>query len=562
MLAELRVRRLALLEEVEVAFDDGLNVVSGETGEGKSLLLTSVLLLLGERADKSVVRAGATEAAVEGRFLPAPEVLRRVRAATDLVAEDESEICLRRVVQADGRSRAYLNGQMCPVALLKQIGALLVDLHGQRDAQALLRQEEQRAALDAYAGLTTEAEQFRERHARLQELAAAALEARRAESRRAERLAELDSDLEDLDAARLERGEAERLANERRLIARGAELERLLGEAAQALHEGSDSVSDRAGRLARRLDDFAALDPRPAELAARLGALEDEASAIARDCGRLADALDGGASRLKKIDERLDLLHDLERRFRARGDLLVDRAEALRAEREDLLLAPTAESLEAERTALESELHDAATRLWERRRAAGVRLAAEIGASLRELRLPHAVFMVDPGAERAPAAYAAELMRPEGYGRPRFLATMNPGEPARPIEDVASGGELARILLSLKGALAEHHRIPLLVFDEIDAGVGARAAGAFGKRLAALAAHHQVLVVTHLAQTAAYAKRHLLVKKRIEGGRTTTGVRALTREERVRELAEMLGGAAASAHAEAQAAELLAEAGG
>lgn len=562
MLAELRVRRLALLDEVEVSFDEGLNVVSGETGEGKSLLLSAVLLLLGDRADKGVVRTGATEASVEGRFVPSPDVVLALRAITDLVDESETEICLRRVVQADGRSRAYLNGQMCPVGLLKQVGARLVDLHGQRDTQSLLRQDEQRAALDAFAGLGPEVAAFGARYARWSELRAAAAAAREEAARRLERKAELESDVAELESARLVRGEAEALVNERRLISRSAELERLLSEASGLLHEGVDAVSERAGRLARRLDDFAGLDPRPAEIAVRLGTLQDEAVDLSRACARLGDALDGGAARLSKIDARLDLLHDLERRFRVRGDLLIDRFESLRDELDLLAAAPSPEALEAERAGLENELHRQAVRLFEQRRKAGQRLATEIAGSLHELRLPHAKFEIDAGCARIPAAFDAEKLRPEGYGRPRFLVTMNVGEPPQPMEDVASGGELARILLSLKGALAGHHRVPLLVFDEIDAGVGARVAGAFGRRLAALAAHHQVLVVTHLAQTAAFARRHLLVKKRVEAGRTVTTVRALSREERVRELAEMLGGSAAGSHAEAQAAELLAEAGG
>jgi DNA repair protein RecN (Recombination protein N) len=561
MLAELRVRRLALLDEVEVAFDAGLNVVSGETGEGKSLLLSAVLLLLGDRADKGVVRTGATEAAVEGRFLPPPATVAALRLLTDLVEEGETEICLRRVVQADGRSRAYLNGQMCPVGLLKQVGSLLVDVHGQRDQQSLLRNDEQRAALDRFAGVDADAAACAEAYGRWRALRDRADAARDAAAARAERRAELERDVDELAAAKLRRGEAVELVDERRLLARSAELERALDDAASLLHEGSDAVSERAGRLARKVADFAALDARVEEIGERLATLQSEAADLARLCGRVRDGLDGGAARVAKLDARLDLLHDLERRHRARGDLLVDRSEALAAELDALAAEPTAEALDAEREALERDLHARAVALFEARRTAGARLSTEIAASLRDLKLPHARFAIDPGTSAPPRAFDAAAIGPHGYGRPRFLTSMNPGEPPRPLEDVASGGELARVLLSLKGSLAGHHGVPLLVFDEIDAGVGARVGGAFGKRLATLARHHQVLVVTHLAQTAAYASRHLLVKKRVDSGRTTTSVRALDRAERLRELAEMLGGAGASEHAQAQAAELLAEAG-
>jgi DNA repair protein RecN (Recombination protein N) len=561
MLAELRVRRLALLDEVEVAFDDGLNVVSGETGEGKSLLLSAVLLLLGERADKTAVRTGCDEAAVEGRFLLSPTARAEIRALTDLVAEDESEVCLRRVVQADGRSRAYLNGQMCPVGLLKSVGAKLVDVHGQRDGQSLLKSDEQRAALDRFAGATELASVHAAAWSRRRELTEAIETTRREGAEREERRRRIVEDLDELEKARLVAGEAAALVDERRLIARRAELERLLDETAAELHEDRGATGARAGKLARRFAEFAALDPRLAEIAERLSALQSESVETARAASRLRQELGGGAARLAKIESRLEALHDLERRHRVRGDGLLAHRDALRDELDRLAAAASAESLEAELATSESELHRTATELWRARRAAGATLGDEIVASLRDLRLPHARFVVDPGVAEAPPEFDAEAMGPAGYGKPRFLVSMNVGEPPKPLEEVASGGETARVLLSLKGALAGHHRTPLLVFDEIDAGVGARVGAAFGRRLAALAAHHQVLVVTHLAQTAAFAKRHLLVRKRVAAGRTTTGVHVLGMAERVRELAEMLGGSGASGHAEAQAAELLAEAG-
>ncbi|HYC78169.1 MAG TPA: DNA repair protein RecN [Planctomycetota bacterium] len=562
MLAELRVRRVALLDEVDVAFDDGLNVVSGETGEGKSLLLSAIQLLLGDRADKGVVRAGAPEASVEGRFLVSPETAAAVRAvAGDLHPEGEEEICLRRVVQADGRSRAYLGGHLCPIGMLRQIGDLLVDLHGQRDRQSLLRQDAQRAALDAFAGVDDDVRELGARFARRAELRAALAAARSEADAREARRESLVEDVAELEKAKLERGEAEALQDERRLIARSAELERLLDEATAGLHDDRDAVSERAGKWARRLGDFAALDPRLADAVERLSALESEAGDVARTLRRVRDAAEGGAARLARVDARLDVLRDLERRHRARGDLLVDRYESLRAELAALEAAPSPAAMEEELEALEAEIHRRAVALLAARRRAGATLAKELAASLRELKLPSATFVVDPGLDAAPAAFDDASLGSAGYGKPRFLASMNVGEAPRPLEDVASGGELARVLLSLKGALAGRHRMPTLIFDEIDAGVGARAGVAFGRRLAALATHHQVLVVTHLAQTAAYARRHLLVKKRVEHGRTVTVVRALDRGERVRELAEMLGGAGASAHAEAQAAELLAEAG-
>jgi DNA repair protein RecN (Recombination protein N) len=561
MLAELRVRRLALIDEADVAFDGGLNVVSGETGEGKSLLLSAILLLIGDRADRSVVRSGSAEAEIEGRFTPPAATLQALRAETDLIDASETEICLRRVVQADGRSRAYLNGAMCPIGLLKRLGERLVDLHGSRDQQELLRREEQEAALDRFAGVEALVAEVGEAYARRADLLARAEAARVAAKANAARAAELDDAIADLSAAELNRGELEALLDERRLLGRAAEIERLLDEAATTLHEGGDSVSERAGKLRRRLEPFASLDARASEIVERLEAMSGEAADLSRDCERLRDSLESGAARARTIEERLEAIHDLERRYGARGDLLIDALEAFATERAAVASAPSAAALLDEAARVETELHRKATELLTARKASGARLAEEVVASLKDLKLPHARFAVDPGAPKAPSRFDANAIGPRGYGAPRFLVSMNVGEDVKPLEDVASGGELARVLLSLKGALAEHHLVPTLVFDEIDAGVGARAGAAFGRRLATMARGRQILVVTHLAQTAAFAARHFAVRKTVALGRTLSSVAPLDRAARVRELAAMLGGDALSEHAVAQAKELLAEAG-
>ncbi len=559
MLEELHIRNFVLIDDLVVPFQAGLNVISGETGEGKSLILSAILLLLGARGDRGLVRAGAEEASVEGRLALKPETVRSLAAVSDLVEPDTDELCIRRVILADGRTRAYLNGHLCPAGVLKAVGERLCDVHGQRDQQALLSVDEQRRALDRFGGLTADVETFAVRHRewvalgrRIEEI-----EARRQElDLRRDSLREQIGEIEDL---HLERGETDSLETEWKLLSKAAELMRTLDDVSAAIDGGDAPMGVRLVKSARRLGEFSTLDARLGEIVTRLESFRIEADDLSRTCSRLRDQLEMDGARFQSIGERLDDIRRLGRKYQAHGDGLIDRLEGLRGEWQTLDRDLSVDGLKREHAAMEQELRTAASTLDERRAAAAVTLADEVTAALKDLRLPHARFATDLSDPDA-GSKGPRPLQSHGFGRPRFVVSMNVGEALLPMESVTSGGELARILLALKGALADHHGVPMLVFDEIDSGTGGRIGTAFGRRIRGLSRHHQVVVVTHLAQVAAFADQHLLVRKRVEGARTVTSCKPLDDAGRLRELAEMLAGSGDHPHAAAQARELLDEA--
>ncbi len=537
----------------------GLNVLSGETGEGKSLVLQALDLLLGERADRDLVRTGSAECAVEGRFRLDTATAARLREVTDL-AEGGAELIVRRVITSDGRSRAYLDGSLCPLSVLKSVGDLLGDVHRQRDQLGLLKVEAQRSVLDRLAGIEPQvavcADLFSRRARLLDEATRADAES---EARQA-RLTELRDWVKELDDADPQLGEVDSLSAEWKLIAKSQDLVRGLGVAAEAVVDGDGNALARLTTASKAIAGHAGLDPRIATLAERLELLRIEATDIGRDLTRLRHQLNHAQARIDVVGERLDLLRTLGRKHRADGDRLIDRHATLRTELADLREASSGIELRKQARKIEEELHVAAVSILAKRAEVALKLASEVTVALRDLRLPNAVFQVDAGIAKKPTSFDADSIHPWGYGIPRFLTSMNVGEPPKPIEDVASGGELARTLLAVEGALAGAHRIPILVFDEIDAGVGGRVGVAFGRRVKALARHHQVIVVTHLPQVAAFADAHLLVRKEVLEGRTRTTVRALDQRGRVDELADMIGGSGARQLAVAQATDLLKEA--
>lgn len=546
-LEEVRVQDLALLESVELTLSPGLNVVSGETGEGKSLLLAAITLLLGARAKKGLVRRGAANAVVEGRFRLDGVDLSLV---TDLVAPGADEVCLRRLVTADGTSRAYLDGALVPVGMLTRLGETLVDVHGQR--HSLLRPADQRAVLDRFAGTEDAVAEWGELHGRLLAVRDDINRLRDDAAGRTERLEFLRFQLKELEDAAPVAGEESELASRLKVLASVGDLEATLGDAAAALHERDGAVGEACARLARRLAETEAADEGPlAAVLERLRSLGIEAEDLGRECASLRDGLDADPTALEQAEARLTLLRGLARRHHVEADALPERMEALRAEVATLGGdADPEEALRAREVSLIEALRNVGRRLWTSRGKAARRLERAIKPALAELKMERAGVRVSVAPHAWSDATDPGEAGADGPGPVSLLVAANPGEPEQPLERVASGGELARILLAIKGALAGAHRIPLLIFDEIDAGVGGRVGMPFGKRIASIARHHQVLVVTHLPQVAAYADRHLGVQKEVRGGRTRTQVVPLEGVARVHEVAAMLGGADAGRAAE------------
>lgn len=561
MLSELRIRDLALLESVDLELSPGLNVVSGETGEGKSLLFLAISLLLGARARQGLVRKGAGKAVIEGRFALDEDRRSRLRRHTDLLEDEAEEICLRRVVNEEGKSRAYVDGALCPVGVLARLGRELVDVHGQRDAQSLCRSGEQRVALDRYAGLDSRARAYAEDWRALDEAMTTLQDWDATDSARSERAGYLRFQIRELEEAAVATGEEDELESRLRLLSRAGELGGLLERSATVLSEGESATASAASRLARELSDLVGDDPALQPLAQRLESLGLEAEDLGRECAQHAGRIDHDPEALRRTEDRLAAIRSLARRHRTTGDGLVERLAELRAELAGLGTEPRDRGRLEERVGvLATTLEETARKLQAARRRGAARLEKEIVRALGELRMERARFRIDAGPKEVDGGRDLHAAGAHGPHPVRFLVATNPGEPEQPLERIASGGETARIMLALKGALAGNHRVPLLIFDEIDSGIGGRVGMPFGRRIAAIAEHHQVLLITHLAQVAAFADRHFRVRKRVVGRRTRTEVATLGEQDKIAELAEMLGGEAAPEAAATQARALLEEA--
>lgn len=552
MLRELRIRNFAVIESVTVPFGPGLNVLSGETGAGKSMLIDAILLVRGARAQTDVLRADAETATVEAVF----DVEPRGPVANALdeagLALEEGQLVVRRELARSGRHRAFVNDSPVTVALLERLGDHLVEVHGQHEHQRLLEPARQLELLDRFA----DAEDLRERVGSLVAKYRAARDAvertRVAERDRARREDQLRFQLSELDGARLRPGEEVELRQERR---RAQHAERLLAglvEAGALLADDEGSAAVRVHRAARLLADLGRLDP---AFAAPVEALDAAAAQIDEALARiraLRDATSVEPGRLETIDERLDALTRLKRKYGDTEEAMLGfrreaAAELDRLARHEEILAEQ-ERLLAE---LGAELGEAAGALSERRRDAGARLAPQAERELRALGMERAVFRI--ALERG----APEDVAARGLDRAEFRLSTNPGEEPRPLARVASGGELSRTMLALQAVLARADRVPTMVFDEVDAGIGGRVAAVVALKLAGAAEGRQVLCVTHLAPIAARAHRHVLVAKSVRGGRTRVSVEPLAGAARVEEIARMLSGERVTDAARGHARELL-----
>jgi DNA repair protein RecN (Recombination protein N) len=546
MLTELRVRDLATIADVTLHLGPGLNVLTGETGAGKSMLVDALALLLGERAASGSVRPGAAKTIVEGAFEGLDTRTRRAIEALGLDVED-GRVIVRREVGAEGRSRAWASGSPTTAAVLGQLGALLVDLHGQHETQSLLRADAQRDILDAFARAESERGAVAEAHTALVALRAeeTALAARRDEVRR--RADYLRHVVREIDQARLRHGEDEALQVEaRRLSQAGA-----LGEQAQrivnAIEAGEGNALGALGAADRALAGLEKIDPDVAGWREMLDAAYTNLGELARQAATYADEVEENPERLAEVEQRRDVIFKLTGKYGATIEaVLATRNESVA----ELDLLDTADvdlrALAARRAGAESALRAAAGTLSGKRADAADRLARGVNRLLPRLGLPGGKLLVSLAALPEPAAHGQESVA--------FDVQLNLGLEAKPLARVASGGELSRLMLALKVVLARHDAIATLVFDEVDQGIGGEIGAQVGAALAEVAERHQVLVISHLPQIAARADQHLVVSKEARGGIATSDVQVIHGEDRVNEVARMLGdaeGDAARRHAQA-----------
>lgn len=551
MLTELRIRNFAIIESLTLPLGPGFNVLTGETGAGKSIIVGALGLLLGERGAADVVRTGSDRATVEGVFDTSAHA--EIGEALDErgIDADEGFVVLKREVTAAGRTRAWINGTTVTAAALAEVGRALIDLHGQHEAQSLLDVESQRAVLDAFAAAKSEADAVRSAHERLAAIRReiADLDTRRADAeKRADYLRHVAREIEE---ARLVEGEDVRLEDEARRLENAAEI-RGSSEALTALLDDEEAGAlgrlSQVGRLLQQLQRF---DPSLQRLQEQFDTGFYAIESLSRELADYAASVDLDPARLGEVRARRDLLFRLTKKY---GPDLADVIRTGREASQELGLLDTAgldlRGLQSREADARGQLERAAGTLSKKRAGAAQRLAKAVDQILPELGIADGRFFVQLTPVDPIGAHGAEDVE--------FRVALNVGHDARPLARVASGGELSRVMLALKTILARLDRVPTLVFDEVDAGIGGKVGQQVGEMLRRVAESHQVFAITHLPQIAARGHRHILVTKGARAGVTTADVSTLGDASRIEEVARMLGGDPESATSRAHAAEMLA----
>ena len=555
MLTELRIRNFAVLEQLTLNLDAGFTVLTGETGAGKSLLIDALSLLVGGRASIDQIRFGADEAQLEASFqIPAKHPIAQKLRDQGILDNEDLQLVIRRIIARSGRNRVYLNGVMSPVHVLEEFGGTLLDIHGQHDQQSLLASRAQLDALDAFGRLQSVREQYRTAHEEWIRL-------RQERERLADKIQQtaqredyLAFQRQELDDAALTVGEEEALQGERRRLGCSQRLNELAAEVQERIHGDQGGILANVSVVERALGELAQIDPEM-QGAGRLAA---DAKVLVRevaDCLRsYADRLDNDPMRLAVIEDRLALIQKLKKKYGGTVEAVMKTHRCVREELEGLQHSDAQleryDQLIRERM---QEVARTARELTDRRMNAAKRMTKIVRRELDALKMGQTQFTVQVSTGEGEHAYGSD-----GADRAEFLLSTNVGEPLKPLARVASGGEMSRVMLALKSSLAGMDWVPVMIFDEIDTGVGGAVAAAIGKRLRDLGRYHQVLCVTHLPQVASQADHHWCVEKSQAKNRTMTTVRLLTGLEREGEIARMLGGATVTKKVRETAAELIA----
>lgn len=564
MIETLRIERIAIVEEAELRFGPGLNVLTGETGAGKSIVLGALDLLVGGRASEELLRVGADTGAVEAVFRtegkPELEQALRERGLWEQGDDQAHEVMIARTIQRGGRSRGRVGGRQVPVTTLDALFRSQLEISSQRGSQALLEASAQGRMLDAFAGQLELRKQVASEVAAIQALGAELSLLRSASEENSRRLDFLRFQLAEIDGAELEAGELERLASEQKKLAHADRLRQEGAAVASALlgdpaHAEAASAADVVASARKLLDGLEQLDPALRDPAERLRVVEAELRDVAADVERSTDGIDADPARLERVEERLAQIDRLRRKYGDTIDDIVAERQRVAGELAGIEGSDDrVEQLVAEVEQKGRQLKELASKLSGARAEAAGKLGREVQRSLRRLELPQARF----GVTLEPIAPPAGLPSgPNGLESAEFGFSANKGEPLQPLRRVASGGELSRVFLAVKGALRRVVGGAVLVFDEVDAGMGGRVAERIGRALAELAEKHQVLCITHLPQVAAFAHVHFRVEKVEQGGRTVVRIERVVGDERVEEIARMAGGQKVSDATRSHARELL-----
>ena len=552
MLTELHIQNFAIIDKLDLRFGSGLIILTGETGAGKSIILDAVVMLIGGKADTTFVRADSDAALVEGVFQlkgPEKEAVHEVLNREELM-DDPNYVILSREIRKEGRSVARINGRTVGVALLKEIGSLVVDIHGQAEHLSLLDPRAHLGLLDRYAEVAKPLSEYRQTYHTLQNLRHELGELRNAQADSDRRLEMLTFQAEEIEDARLKPGEDETLREERDRLANAESLAQNAQEALALLDEGSPdtpAATDLVGQAAQAIAAFAKLDVGQKELSDQAELMLDTMSDVIHSLRGYLEEIEFNPKRLDEVEERLDLINSLKRKYGGEIPAVIKYGDEARKQLETITgAADRIVELELEEARLLTKLAMQGAVLTDKRKSASVAMGKGIEAELGDLKMSSAKFGVDfqtkPDKNGVPIENGNRIAFDHtGFDKVEFLIAPNPGEGLKPLVKIASGGETSRLMLGLKNVLAQADEVPALIFDEIDQGIGGRVGMVVGQKLWNLSRTHQVFCVTHLPQLAVFGDEHYQVQKLIKADRTLTRVELLKDDSRLLELSQMLG---------------------
>jgi len=565
MLLELSIKNFAIIKSITISFQKGLNILTGETGAGKSIIIDALGLLLGGRASADYVRYGETRAEVEGLFeLPKDHPARQICESVGVQVEQDGMLVVRREISNQGKSIIRLNGQLVTLAILRELGPWLVTVHGQHDTHMLMHADKHIAWLDAYGEQALAAAKaeygrlyaaYRKTRQELERMA-------RNERERAQRIDLLEYQLKEIEAASLVPGEDEKLLQQRKKWINVEKIFSSIRDAYHALH-GEQRGMDWLGHAMSELERAAPFDEQLAPILEAVQSAYYQVEDAVHQLRQLADQLEFDPKQLAEVERRLDVISSLKRKYGKSVDDILEYAAAIQDELDEMQhYEERLQAVQDRLAGLEADLAVEALELSTIRQACAEKLAREIEQQLRELHMERARFAI--AVRQTPDEDGVEIdgvrrhVDANGMDQVEFLIAPNPGEPLRPLAKIASGGELSRVMLAIKTILAGTDQVETLIFDEVDTGVSGRAAQAIAEKLARVANKRQVLCITHLPQVASMADAHFLIKKEMSELETKTVVERLSEEERVMELARMLGGAEVTAKTREHAREMIA----
>jgi DNA repair protein RecN (Recombination protein N) len=540
MLRELHIRNVSVIRDITVEFGRGLNVITGETGAGKSIIINALSLVLGERLSGDIIRTGEEEALIEALFdLPSDRIPPDVSEYLEDHAIDATDgLVLKRIISSRGKNRVYVNGSISQVQTLATLSRSLVDIHGQYEHQSLLSPVNQLYVLDVFGDLTGERNRIAALYKKISELRQGITDLENLERDRLQKIDLLQYQVNEIDAANLQPGEDDELERELNILKSAVRLAELASVSYEELYANDSSCLTMLSGILKNLQEISSIDDSASEAASSIESalpLLEEASGFLRD---YRDRIEFNSGRLEQVQERLDLISGLKRKYGQTIDEILSFRDSASAELEKLQKSEeTLGSLKEELDAVTAEYIKKATLLTRKRQKAAADIEKRVTRTLADLAMQQAEFSILFKNENR-----EDRFTPNGMDSIEFMISPNPGEELRPLRKIASGGELSRIMLALKSILAGGDNIPVLIFDEIDSGIGGRTAETVGRKLRELSESHQIICITHLPQIAAYASHHIRIDKTVTEGRTEVRAASVSQKQRAEEIARMLGG--------------------